>query len=144
MPPLDPSPYVVLDLPPDATVKDVNVAVGRAVRAGRYTRQQINAAAALLRNPARRLEADVQRHLPRPAPADVRDELAAAAREPLLPAPAPGRLPDPASLVVLRDAETAADRADPPEPEGGARRPYVPERFRPDAARLLPPVPLPD
>lgn len=144
MPPLDPSPYLVLGLPPDATVKDVNVAVGRAVRAGRFTRQQINAAAALLRNPARRLEADVQRHLPRPAPADIGDELAAAAREPLLPVPVPGHLPDPATLVVLRRAETAADRADPPDTTGGRQRPHVPEKFLPNAARLLPPVPLPD
>lgn len=144
MPPLDPSPYLVLDLPADATVKDVNVAVGRAVRAGKYTRQQINAAAAQLRNPARRLEADVQRHLPRAAPADVGRELAEAAREPLLPAAEPGFLPDPATLVVLRHADATADWADPPAPDGDAQHPYVPERFRPDAARLLPPVPLPD
>ncbi len=144
MPPLDPSPYLVLDLPPDATVKDVNVAVGRAVRAGKYTRQQINAAAALLRNPARRLEADVQRHLPRPASTDIGGHVAAAAREPLLPDAVPGHLPDPATLVVLRHAETTADWADPPAPDESAQRPYVPEQFRPDPARLLPPVPLPD
>ncbi|HSA53046.1 MAG TPA: hypothetical protein VLH10_23420 [Yinghuangia sp.] len=144
MPPLDPSPYVVLGLPPDATVKDVNAAVARAVRAGRFTRQQINAAAVLLRNPARRLEADVRRHLPRPPAADVTAELAEAAREPLLPTPVPGQLPDPGTLVVLRHAETAADWEDPPALDTSAQRPDTPEEFRPDPALLLPPLPLPE
>ena len=108
MPLHEPSPYEVLGIPLTAGVREINLSVGKALKAGRYSRQQIQDAAALLRNPDRRLEVDLQQPLP-PEPVDqAADLLAPALAEPLLVIDRPG-LPPAAALLALHRAEAAAD-----------------------------------
>jgi hypothetical protein len=138
MPLHEPSPYEVLGVAGDAGVREINLAVGPAVRAGRFTRQQINEAAALLRNPARRLELDAQRVL---APDPV-DSLAALLA-PVLDQPLPDPPRDPLSardLLAVHRAEIEAEYASPPPAPGQA--PPPPARFAPDVS-LLPPIEVP-
>lgn len=139
MPLHEPSPYVVLGLARDAGVREINMAVGPAVRAGRFTRQQINEAAALLRNPARRLELDVQQPLPPDPVAEVAAVLGPVAEEPL---PLPERDPLTArALLAVHRGEIRAEFADPPA--APAHLPKDPKRFLPDSASLLPPIEVP-
>jgi curved DNA-binding protein CbpA len=127
MPLHDPSPYEVLGIPPTAGVREINVAVGPATRAARFTRQQIQEAAALLRNPDRRLELDLQQPLP-PGPADgTLDLLAPMLERPLLVIDRPP-LPSASSLLTLRRADLEADFAD-LDPASPDDEPAIPARF---------------
>ncbi|MFJ6623346.1 hypothetical protein ACIQOW_37995 [Kitasatospora sp. NPDC091335] len=140
MPLHEPSPYEVLGIPLTAGVREINLAVGPAMRAGRYSRQQIQEAAALLRNPDRRLEADLQQPLP-PEPVDQAAELLAPAlAEPLLVIERPP-LP-PADLSALHRAELAADFAE-PAPGGADPEPPVPARYAADLS-VLPQIEVPE
>ncbi|MFF4379894.1 hypothetical protein [Kitasatospora sp. NPDC001547] len=140
MPLHEPSPYEVLGIPLTAGVREINLAVGPAMRAGRYSRQQIQEAAALLRNPDRRLEADLQQPLP-PEPVDRAAELLAPAlAEPLLVIERPP-LP-PTALAVLHRAELAADFAE-PAPGGADPEPPVPARYAADLS-VLPQIEVPE
>ncbi|MFJ6379411.1 hypothetical protein ACIQI7_05290 [Kitasatospora sp. NPDC092039] len=140
MPLHEPSPYEVLGIPLTAGVREINLAVGPAMRAGRYSRQQIQEAAALLRNPDRRLEADLQQPLP-PEPVDQAAELLAPAlAEPLLVIERPP-LP-PTALAVLHRAELAADFAE-PAPGGADPEPPVPARYAADLS-VLPQIEVPE
>lgn len=138
MPLQEPSPYVVLGVAGNAGVREINTAVGPAIRAGRFTRQQINEAAALLRNPARRLELDVQQPLPPDPVEEVAGLLASVLAEPL---PLPERPPLGArDLLAVHRGELEAEFAPPPPPPAGP--PPAPARFAPDSA-LLPPIEVP-
>ncbi|MFF3003545.1 hypothetical protein ACFVTF_12115 [Kitasatospora sp. NPDC057940] len=141
MPLHEPSPYEVLGVALTAGVREINLAVGPAMKAGRYTRQQIQDAAALLRNPDRRLELDLQRPLP-PEPVDQAAELLAPAlAEPLLVVERPP-LPPAAALLVLHRAEAAADFAE-PAPGGADPEPPVPARYAADLS-VLPQIEVPE
>ncbi|WP_405010548.1 hypothetical protein [Kitasatospora sp. NBC_01539] len=140
MPLHDPSPYEVLGLPPTAGVREINLAVGQAMRLGRFSRQQIQESAALLRSPERRLEVDVQQLLP-PDPVDgAADLLAPALAEPLLGGERPP--PAPADLLVLRRGDLEADFTE-PAPIAAAPEPPVPVRFAADLS-VLPPIEIPE
>ncbi|WP_431676058.1 hypothetical protein [Kitasatospora sp. KL5] len=139
MPLHEPSPYEVLGLPPTAGVREINLAVGPAMRQGRHTRQQIQDAAALLRNPDRRLELDIQQLLP-PEPVDgVAELLHPVLEEPLLVVERPPV--SPAALLVVRREELAADFAE-PAPASTAEPP-VPAQFAADLS-VLPPIDIPE
>ncbi|RKT19062.1 hypothetical protein BX285_3507 [Streptomyces sp. 1114.5] len=141
MPLHEPSPYEVLGIPLTAGVREINLAVGTATRAGRYTRQQVQEAAALLRNPDRRLEADLQQPLP-PEPVDqAADLLAPALAEPLLVIERPP-LPPASALPALHRAELAADYAD-PAPSGADPEPPVHARYAADLS-VLPQIEVPE
>ncbi|MFJ7911798.1 hypothetical protein [Kitasatospora sp. NPDC096204] len=141
MPLHEPSPYEVLGIPLTAGVREINLAVGPAMRAGRYSRQQIQEAAALLRNPDRRLEADIQQPLP-PEPVDQAAELLAPAlAEPLLVIEREP-LPPVATLPALHRAELAADFAE-PAPGGADPEPPVPARYAADLS-VLPQIEVPE
>jgi len=138
MPLHEPSPYEVLGVARDAGMREINLAVAPAVRAARYTRQQINEAAALLRNPARRLEVDVQQVLP-PDPVDAVGSLLAPVLE--QPPPLPDRAPLGArDLLAVHRGEIEAEFTAPPPPPGQA--PPTPQRFAPGLS-LLPPIEVP-
>ncbi|MGW2253418.1 hypothetical protein ACWCXH_24950 [Kitasatospora sp. NPDC001660] len=140
MPLLEPSPYEVLGVPPTASAREILLAVGPAMRAARYTRQQIQEAAALLRNPDQRLELDLEQPLP-PEPVDrAAGLLAPALADPLLVVERP-QLPPPASFLVLHRAELAADFAE-PAPAGTGPEPPVPARFAADLS-VLPQIEVP-
>ncbi|MFJ1702563.1 hypothetical protein [Kitasatospora sp. NPDC088346] len=141
MPLHEPSPYEVLGIPLTAGVREINLAVGPAMRAGRHSRQQIQEAAALLRNPDRRLELDVQQQLPPDPVEGVAELLAPALAEPLLVVEPPGP-PSAEQFLVLHRAELAADFAD-PAPAGADPEPPVPERFAVDLS-VLPPIEIPE
>ncbi|MFD8706625.1 hypothetical protein ACFV1W_29150 [Kitasatospora sp. NPDC059648] len=141
MPLHEPSPYEVLGIPLTAGVREINLSVGKALKAGRYSRQQIQDAAALLRNPDRRLEVDLQQPLP-PEPVDqAADLLAPALAEPLLVIERPGLPPAPA-LLALHRAEAAADFAE-PAPGGADPEPPVPARYAADLS-VLPQIEVPE
>ncbi|MCU7826403.1 J domain-containing protein [Kitasatospora sp. DSM 101779] len=140
MPLHEPSPYEVLGLPPTAGVREINLAVGPAMRQGRHSRQQIQDAAALLRNPDRRLELDIQQLLP-PEPVDgVAELLGPVLEEPLLVVERPPLTP--ADLLVVRREELAADFAE-PAPASTAAEPPVPAQFAADLS-VLPPIEIPE
>ncbi|MEU9078800.1 hypothetical protein ACFYUY_10845 [Kitasatospora sp. NPDC004745] len=141
MPLHEPSPYEVLGVALTAGVREINLAVGPAMKAGRFTRQQIQDAAALLRHPDRRLEADLQRPLP-PEPVDqAAGLLAPALAEPLLVVERPA-LPPAASLLALHRAELAADFTE-PAPGGADPEPPVPARYAADLS-VLPQIEVPE
>lgn len=134
MPLSEPSPYEVLGLPRDADAAAVDDAVDAALAGDRLTPEQVEAAAAVLRDPARRLELDVQHLLP-PEPVDE----AAVLLAPVLDAQLP--FPDRAAwsareLTAVHRRELEADYAPLPAPPAGF--PGVPERFGADAS-VLPP-----
>lgn len=134
MPLFEPTPYEVLGLARDADADAVDEAVERAVGEGRYPPEQVRAAAGVLRDPARRLELDVQFLLP-PEPVPAAEELL----EPHLGRPLP--FPEPPAwsardLTGLYRRELEADFAPLPAPPAGL--PGVPERFGPDHG-VLPP-----
>ncbi|MER8187373.1 hypothetical protein [Kitasatospora sp. NPDC094015] len=140
MPLHEPSPYEVLGIPLSAGMREINLAVGPAMREGRFGRQQIQEAAALLRNPERRLELDLQQQLP-PDPVDgVAALLGPALAEPLLTVERPALPPE--ALLVLRRDELLADFAD-PAPAGVDTDPPVPARFAADLS-VLPPIEIPE
>ncbi|MFJ2576867.1 hypothetical protein [Kitasatospora aureofaciens] len=141
MPLHEPSPYEVLGVPPTAGVREINLAVGPAMRAARYTRQQIQDAAALLRNPDKRLESDLQQPLP-PEPVDQAvGLLAPVLADPLLVVDRP-QLPPAASFLAVHRAELAADFAE-PAPAGADPEPPVPARFAADLS-VLPQIEVPE
>jgi hypothetical protein len=138
MPLQEPSPYEVLGIARDAADEEIDRAVGAALREERVPIDEVDAAAALLRNPARRLEADAQYLLP-PEPVDEAGRLLA----PLLdePLPFPERAPIASrDLLAVHRAEVEAEFARPPAPPAGF--PGVPERFGADLS-VLPPIELP-
>ncbi|WP_030273876.1 hypothetical protein [Streptomyces sp. NRRL B-24484] len=140
MPLHEPSPYEVLGIPPTAGVREINLAVGPAMRQGRHTRQEIQDAAALLRNPDRRLELDIQQLLP-PDPVDgVAELLHPVLEEPLLVVDRPPATP--AALLVVRREELTVDFAE-PAPASTAAEPPVPARFAADLS-VLPPIEIPE
>jgi hypothetical protein len=140
MPLYEPPPYEVLGVPPTAGVREINVAVGPAMKAGRYTRQEIQEAAALLRNPERRLEADLQTPLPSTSAGSVLDILAPVLEEPLLVIErAP--LPSPSALLTVRREELEADFEELP-PIGNEPDPAIPARFAVSLS-VLPPIEFP-
>ncbi|WP_031078629.1 hypothetical protein [Streptomyces sp. NRRL WC-3742] len=141
MPLHEPSPYEILGIPLTAGVREINLAVGPAIKAARHTRQQIQEAAALLRNPDKRLEVDLQQPLP-PEPVDQAAELLAPAlAEPLLVVERPAQPPAPA-LLALHRAELAADFAE-PAPAGAEPEPPVPARYAADLS-VLPQIEVPE
>ncbi|MFH8385077.1 hypothetical protein ACH4E7_29735 [Kitasatospora sp. NPDC018058] len=141
MPLHEPSPYEVLGIPLTAGVREINLSVGKALKEGRFTRQQIQDAAALLRNPDRRLEVDLQQPFP-PEPVDRAAELLAPALvEPLLVIERPPLPPAPA-LLALHRAELAADFAE-PAPAGVDPEPPVPARYAADLS-VLPQIEVPE
>ena len=138
MPLQEPSPYAVLGIGRDAGDDEIDRAVGAALRIGRVPPEEVDAAADLLRDPARRLELDAQHLLP-PEPVDEADRLLA----PLLDAPLP--FPErpalaPGDLLAVHRAEVEAEFAEPPAPPAGF--PGVPDRFTVDMS-VLPPIELP-
>ena len=138
MPVQEPSPYEVLGIARDAGDEDIDRAVGAALREERATEAEIDAAATLLRSPARRLELDVLQLLP-PEPVDEAARLLA----PVLdePLPYPERAPLVAGdLLAVHRGEVEADFAEPAAPPAGF--PGVPERFAVDLS-VLPPIELP-
>jgi len=138
MPLQEPSPYEVLGVARDAGPEQIDAASITAVRAGRFTIEEVDAAATLLRDPARRLELDVQHLLP-PEPVDEAGRLLA----PVLtePLPFPERAPlAPRDLLAVHRGEIEAEFAEPPPPPAGF--PGVPERFAVDLS-VLPPIDLP-
>jgi len=138
MPLQEPSPYEVLGIARDADDDEIDRAVGAALREERIAPEQVDAASAVLRNPARRLELDAQYLLP-PEPVDEADRLLA----PLLdePLPFPRRAPlAPGDLLAVHRGEVEAQFAQPPAPPAGF--PAVPERFAADLS-VLPPIELP-
>ncbi|MFJ8477952.1 hypothetical protein [Kitasatospora sp. NPDC094011] len=141
MPLHEPSPYEVLGIPLTAGTREINAAFAKALKAGRYNRQLVQDAAALLRNPDRRLEVDLQLPLP-PEPVDRAAELLAPAlAEPLLVIERPGPPTAPA-LLALHRAEAAADFAD-PAPGGADPEPPVPARYAADLS-VLPQIEVPE
>ena len=138
MPVQEPSPYEVLGIARDAGDAEIDRAVGAALREGRVPEAEIDAAATLLRNPARRLELDVLRLLP-PEPVDEAARLLAPVlRDPL---PFPERAPLVAGdLLAVHRGEVEAEFAEPSAPPAGF--PGVPDRFAPDTS-VLPPIELP-
>ncbi|MFE6052937.1 hypothetical protein ACFQ6N_19445 [Kitasatospora sp. NPDC056446] len=141
MPLPEPSPYEVLGIPLTAGVREINLAVGPATRAGRYTRQQIQEAAALLRNPDRRLESDLQQPLPPEPVGQAAELLAPALAEPLLVIERPP-LPYAPAVLALHRAELAADFAE-PAPGGADPEPPVPARYAADLS-VLPQIEVPE
>ena len=138
MPLQEPTPYEVLGIGRDADDDEIDRAVGAALREERLTPREIDAAADLLRNPARRLELDAQHLLP-PEPVDEAERLLL----PLLeaPLPFPERAPLAAGdLLAVHRGEVEAQFAPPPAPPAGF--PGVPERFAADMS-VLPPIELP-
>jgi len=138
MPLQEPSPYEVLGIGRDADGDEIDRAVGAALREERMPPGDVDAAADLLRNPARRLELDAQHLLP-PEPVDEAERLLA----PLLdePLPFPERAPlAPGDLLAVHRGEVEAEFAPPPAPPAGF--PGVPERFAADMS-VLPPIELP-
>jgi hypothetical protein len=138
MPLQEPSPYDVLGIVREADDDEIDRAVGAALREGRGEPEEIDAAAALLRDPARRLELDAQHLLP-PEPVDEAGRLLA----PLLdePLPFPPRAPiGPADLLAVHRGELEAEFAPPPAPPAG--HPGTPDRFAADLS-VLPPIELP-
>lgn len=138
MPLQEPSPYEVLGLARDADAQEIDAASITAVRAGRFTIEEVDAAAELLRDPVRRLELDAQHLLP-PEPVDEAGRLLA----PVLsqPLPFPERAPLAAGdLLAVHRGELTAEFAAPAPPPAGF--PGVPERFAVDLS-LLPPIELP-
>ncbi|HET9168224.1 MAG TPA: hypothetical protein VFN97_02275 [Actinospica sp.] len=134
MPPVDPTPYEVLSLPRDADASAVDAAVDAALADGRYAAEQVEEAGAVLRDPARRLELDVQHLLP-PEPVDEAATLLTPASEARLPFPEPPAW-SARELTALHRRELEAQFAELPAPPAGF--PGVPERFGPDAS-VLPP-----
>jgi hypothetical protein len=134
MPLSDPSPYEVLDLPRDADASRVDAAVEAARETAQYSDAQIDAAAAVLRDPARRLELDVQHLLP-PEPVDEAGVLLAPVLDAQLPFPA-RPVWGPRELTAVHRRELEADHAQLPAPPAGF--PGVPERFAADTS-VLPP-----
>jgi hypothetical protein len=134
MPLFDPSPYEVLGVARDAADADLDAAVEAADAGGRFTPEQVRAAAEVLRDPVRRLELDVQHLLP-PEPVDEAAVLLAPVLEARLPFPdrPPVSVGD---LTAVHRRELAAEFAEPPPPPAGF--PAVPERFQADAS-VLPP-----
>lgn len=141
MPLHEPSPYEVLGVPPTAGAREINLAVGPAMRAGRHSRREIQEAAALLRNPDRRLETDVQQLLPAEPVDGAAELLEPALAAPLLLIERPA-LPPAASFLVLHREELAADFAEPPDADTGPEPP-VPARFAADLS-VLPPIEIPE
>ncbi|MFJ9694969.1 hypothetical protein [Kitasatospora sp. NPDC101183] len=141
MPLHEPSPYEILGIPLTAGVREINLAVGPAIKAARHTRQQIQEAAALLRNPDRRLELDLQQPLP-PEPVDRAAELLAPAlAEPLLTIDRPP-LPPASALLALHRGELAADFVE-LTPPAADPEPPVPARYAADLS-VLPQIEVPD
>lgn len=141
MPLHEPSPYEILGIPLTAGVREINLAVGPAIKAGRHTRQQIQEAAALLRNPDKRLELDLQQPLP-PEPSDRAAELLAPAlAQPLLVVERPAQ-PPASALLALHRGELAADFAE-PAPAGAEPEPPVPARYAADLS-VLPQIEVPE
>ncbi|MFD8080416.1 hypothetical protein ACFV4F_01780 [Kitasatospora sp. NPDC059722] len=141
MPLEEPSPYEILGVPPTASAREILLAVGPATKSGRHTRQQVQEAAALLRNPDKRLELDLQQPLP-PEPVDrAAGLLAPALADPLLVVERP-QPPPAASFLALHRAELAADFAE-PAPPGTAPEPPVPARFAADLS-VLPQIEVPE
>lgn len=134
MPLWEPSPYEVLGLARDAGPDGLDDAVEAATEVGRFTPEQVQAAAEALRDPARRLELDVQQLLP-PEPVDEAAVLLAPVLDAQLPFP---ERPEWAArdLTALHRRELEADFAEPPPPPTGF--PGVPERFQADLS-VLPP-----
>lgn len=141
MPLHEPSPYEVLEVPPTAGIREINLAVGRAMRRGRFGRQQVQEAAALLRNPEKRLEIDLQQALPADPVDGVAELLAPALDEPLLPAARPA--PTAEQLLVLHRTELTADFAEPAAEPAAVPEPPVPARFAADLS-VLPPIEIPE
>ncbi|MEV7596366.1 hypothetical protein AB0O91_03145 [Kitasatospora sp. NPDC089797] len=141
MPLHEPSPYEVLGVPLTAGTREINLSVGKALKAGRYSRQQIQDAAALLRNPDRRLEVDLQLPLP-PGPVDQAADLLAPALAEPLPVSGPAGPPSAPALLALHRAELAADFAE-PAPGGADPEPPVPARYAADLS-VLPQIEVPD
>jgi hypothetical protein len=134
----EPSPYEVLGVARDAGDAEIDQAVDTAVDEGPLPVEQVHAAAAVLRDPARRLEWDMQDLLP-PEPVDEAGRLLdPVAAEPL---PFPPRAPlDARDLLAVHRAELEAEYAEPPAPPAGF--PGIPERFTVDMS-VLPPIELP-
>ena len=138
MPLQEPSPYEVLGIARDAGDEEIDRAVGAALRVGEVPAETVDAAAELLRNPARRLELDAQHLLP-PEPVDEAGRLLAPLPEE--PLPFPPRAPlAPGDLLAVHRGEVEAQFAEPPAPPAGF--PGVPERFAADLS-VLPPIELP-
>ena len=134
MPLWEPTAYEVLGLARDADAALVEDAVTAALEAGRYTPEQVEAAAGVLRDPARRLEADVRFLLP-PEPVEQAGVLLGPVLGEQLPFPerAAWSVRD---LTAVHRRELEADFAPLPAPPAGF--PGIPERFGPDVS-VLPP-----
>jgi hypothetical protein len=135
MPLWEPSPYEVLDLARDAGPDELDPAAEAAAEAGRFTPAQVEAAVAVLRDPVRRLELDVQQLLP-PEPVDEAGVLLAPVLEAQLPFPERAEVAT-RDVTALHRRELEADFADVPPPPAGF--PGVPERFGVDVS-VLPPL----
>ncbi|MEV7025412.1 hypothetical protein [Kitasatospora sp. NPDC093558] len=141
MPLEEPSPYEILGVPLTAGAREILLAVGPAMRTGRYTRQQVQLASDALRNPDKRLELDLHQPLP-PEPVDrAAGLLAPALADPLLAVERP-QPPPAASFLALHRAELAVDFAE-PAPAGTAPEPPVPARFAADLS-VLPQIEVPE
>jgi hypothetical protein len=138
MPLQEPSPYEVLGVARDADDDEIDRAVGAALREERIAAEVVDAAAAALRNPARRLELDAQHLLP-PEPVDEAERLLAPLLDEPLPFPARAPLAS-GDLLAVHRGEVEAQFAQPPAPPAGF--PGLPERFAPDLS-VLPPIELP-
>ena len=138
MPLLEPSPYELLGVARDAGGEEIDRAVDAALGEQRVPAGQVEAAAAVLRDPVRRLELDVQYLLP-PEPVDEAGRLLAPAAAGPLPF-APRAPVEARDLLAVHRAEVAAEFAEPPAPPNVF--PGVPDRFGPDAS-VLPPIELP-
>jgi hypothetical protein len=130
MPLIEPSPYDVLAIPATADVREIRLATRSARTAPknvRYPLRQIQDSSALLRDPERRLEIDLQQLLPPDVADQALDLLAPILDEPL---PRPGTPPPPsaAALTTLRRADLEADFAEPPV-IGVGGEPETPARF---------------
>ena len=129
MPLSEPSPYEVLGVPPTADLREIRLAARSVRHTGRYTRQQIQEAAALLRNADTRLETDLHHPLPPDIAEHALELLAPIVEEPLSP-PDGVSVPPVADLVTLRRVDVEAEFAEPPAIGiGVGEEPEIPARF---------------
>jgi hypothetical protein len=127
MPLSEPSPYEVLGVPPTADLREIRLAARSVRQTGRYARQQIQESAALLRNPERRLEIDLQQPLPPDLANKALDLLGPILEQPLS---LPDRRPPPpaTTLLTLRRTDVEVEFTEPPA-MGIGEEPEIPARF---------------
>lgn len=133
------SPYQVLDLDQAATAAEIRQAYQRALRARRYTRQQVTNAFNQLRNAQSRLGHDLLEPEPTPVAGRLAAVLGELDAQPVIDASS-APLPSWPSLVLPRLAGPEVLRRDVPAPD-----PHFPPgaRLDPPTRAVVPPAEFP-